>query len=111
MEERVLMKIRKATFGFGGYDESMFGLQFDFESPGSGVSNFVGFWPLSDNPHQYARWTKQDQFKSALKAQLLLEKTLRDAKKRHVAELAGTPVEVTLDGNCFKSFRVLVEVL
>lgn len=109
--KKVLMKIDRADFGFGGYDDCMFGLSLGFSGDGSGVGTFYGFWPLSENPHEYAKWTKESQFKAALKAQLVLEKTLNDAKKKHVGELKGTPVEVEIVDNCFKSFRVLTEVL
>ena len=36
---------------------------------------------------------------------------LKDAKVNYVSELVNKPVEVTIDKNCFKDFRILTEVL
>ena len=36
---------------------------------------------------------------------------LKDAKVNYVSELINKPVEVTIDKNCFKDFRILTEVL
>lgn len=36
---------------------------------------------------------------------------LKDAKINYVSQLIGKPVEVTIDKNCFKDFRILTEVL
>lgn len=36
---------------------------------------------------------------------------LKDAKVSSVSGLIGKPVEVTLEGNLFKDFRILTEVL
>ena len=36
---------------------------------------------------------------------------LKDAKVNYISELINKPVEVTIDKNCFKDFRILTEVL
>lgn len=36
---------------------------------------------------------------------------LKNAKVNYVSELINKPVEVTIDKNCFKDFRILTEVL
>ena len=36
---------------------------------------------------------------------------MSDAKVRDFSKLVGVPVEVTIEDNAFKSFRILTEVL
>jgi hypothetical protein len=36
---------------------------------------------------------------------------MHNAKVDDVMKLKGIPVEVAMDGNCFKGFRILTEVL
>jgi hypothetical protein len=40
-----------------------------------------------------------------------ISKLLNEAKVHNVYELKGIPVEVTLENNTFKDFRILTEVL
>ena len=110
-----LAKISRATFGFGGYQDAQFGLSLTFESPGSGVGTFEGAW--ASPPSEHAKWTEQDQTEAFAKAVRLLRDTLKKAKKEHVAQLVGTPVELTFPGDgsslgmTLESWRVLEEVL
>lgn len=108
-ETKELMKISSATFGVGGYQDAMFGLSLSFSSPGSGVGTFVGGWGIERS--ERAKWSEADRMASIYEAAWLLKETLEKAKKRHVAELAGTPVEVTFENGVMKSWRVLEEVL
>ena len=109
MIETKLGKITNATFGFGGYDGVQFGLTLTFEGPGWGVSDFSGFWSIERSPS--AQWSEGDRQRYIFEAAWKLKETLEKAKKKHVAQLVGTPVEVTFDGNRLASWRVLEEVL
>lgn len=40
-----------------------------------------------------------------------LKKVLDDAKVNYVSELIGKPIEIEIEGDRFKSFRILTEVL
>ena len=57
-------------------------------------------WKDEQEAHQTKATKMQDVFE-------ILEK----AKVNNVSQLKGIPVEVTLDGNRFKSFRILEEVI
>lgn len=108
-DRKELMKITKAEFGFGGYQEAMIGLSLTFETKGSGVGDFKGAWSIERSPH--AKWSENDRQKEIFDAVWLLKETLEKAKVMHVSKLVGIPVEVTFEGLSLKSWRVLEEVL
>lgn len=109
MQRTELGKITRAEFGFGGYQDAQFGFSVTLEGKGWGVNDFIGDWSIERTDR--CQWTEQDRQKNIFNAAWCLKKTLEDAKKRHVSELKGTPIEVTLDGMTLKSWRVLTEVL
>lgn len=57
------------------------------------------------------QWTEESRSKSLDEICRRLSKILNEAKVTDVSNLVGIPVEVTLDGNSFKDFRILTEVL
>lgn len=107
MENKLLGKITRAEFGLNPDRLFLYGLELDFEMDGSGVCTFKTV-NLSDN----CKWESINDRMKALEANALeIEKILKDAKVNFVSQLKGKPVEVTLEGNMFKSFRILTEVL
>lgn len=111
-----LMKIDAADYGFGGYDDAMFGISWRFSGDGCGVGDFWGTWPLRMTRSQHAQWDEEDRDNIVLDTQLRLEQVLRDAKVRHLHELIGKPVEITFEGDGgwggkLQSWRILTEVL
>jgi len=103
------MKISRAEFGYGGYQDAMVGVDFTFSSPGCGCGDFWGTWAIERSEH--AKWTEQSRIDTLGGVVMRLAKILDQAKKRHVGELVGVPVEVTFEGNALKSWRVLTEVI
>jgi hypothetical protein len=101
--------IKKATFGEGGYQEAMIGIAFTIGGNSWGIGDFWGYWALDRTAH--TKWAESERIESLGKMTLRIAKLLADAKKSHVGALAGTPVEVTLDGNKLHSWRVLTEVI
>jgi hypothetical protein len=108
MIRKHLGRIQKVAFGFGGYDDAMIGLSFRLGGPAWSVDVFRGAWATHS---ERCQWTLEDQTAKFAETVILLRDTLRAAKRMHVAELVGTPVEVTLDGNKLISWRVLEEVI
>ena len=109
-----LGRISSARFGYGGYQDAMFGLSLSFEGSGWGIGTFEGGWSYDIKcDAKYAKWTEADREGQFVKAVRLLNETLKKAKKRHVAELVGVPVEVVTGGpgSTIRSWRVLEEVL
>lgn len=104
-----LGKIQKAEFGAGGYQEAMIGISFTLGGDGWGIGDFWGYWAMERSPN--TQWTEQDRTKSLGETVLRISKLLSDAKCDHVSDLVGVPVEIELEGNALKSWRVLKEVL
>ncbi len=102
-------KISAARFGFGGYQDACIGLSLTFESKGWGVGTFVGGWAIERS--EYCKWSEGERRDSLADAVWKLKETLEQAHKQHVGELVGVPVEVTLEGNLLKDWRVLTEVI
>lgn len=107
--EKKLGKIERATFGYGGYQDAQFGVQFTFSGDGWGCGDFWGAWP--DEPGEYAKWTVDDQNKFLGDMCKRLAKVLEDAKVRTIDQLEGIPIEIEFDGMTRKSWRILKEVL
>lgn len=109
MTEKRLGKITRATFGFGGYQDAMIGLNLEFGGDGWGVGTFHGAW--GNKRSQHTKWTEEDRIKQLGETCLKLRDLLIDAKENNVNGLIGTPVEVEFEGNCLKDYRILTEVL
>jgi hypothetical protein len=106
-----LGKIAKAEFGYGGYQEIMFGLSLTFEGQNWGVGTFIGEWSLDIEADEHKKWTEEDRSRAFDKAMRKLNETLHLAKVQYVSQLKGIPVEVTFDGNVLSDWRILTEVL
>lgn len=83
-----LGKIKKAEYGFGGYQDTMMGLTLQLGGESWGVGDFIR---AEETPR--------------------LKKLLIDTKSQSVAQLVNKPIEITFDGNVMKEWRVLTEVL
>ena len=57
------------------------------------------------------KWSSDDRKNAIEKMVDDIRNILIDAKADDIHDLIGKPVEVELDGNTFKSFRILTEVL
>lgn len=112
MNEKVLGKITKVEFGFGGYQDAQMGLSLTFEGKDWGVSKFIcGGWNNSINPSEYSKWNEDDRSDNRIKMINEIDKVLTDAKVDHVSQLKNKPVEVEFEGNVIKEWRILTEVL
>jgi hypothetical protein len=110
-ERKELMKISRVSFGYGGYQDAMFGLSVTLEGSGCGVGDFHGMWSISTEVGDYTKWTESDRDKEFAKTMRYVNQLLIDAKKEDVAQLKNVPVEVTFENNTLKSWRILTEVL
>lgn len=109
MIEKQLAKISSVSVGFGGYDDAMFGVSVAFTHGCWGVNDFKGWWAAK--PGKNAKWTREDQIKRWGENMEWLKDLMRDAKVESVAALRNTPVELTLENNQLKSWRILTEVI
>lgn len=97
-----LGKIRNIILGFGGYQDSMFGLTINFDMRSGSISTFIsGGW--YDN-----NLAVNNSYESLCKE---IINFLKQAKVSSIDQLKNKPVEISLDRNTFVSFRILTEVL
>jgi hypothetical protein len=108
-ERKELGKITHANFGWGGYQDVMFGLSLQFSGSAWGCGDFKGAWGVAWT--ESCKWTEEDRLRDLGKTCMFLKDLMTKAKVKSVEDLVGVPVEVTFDGNTLRSWRVLEEVL
>ena len=109
MTGKVLGKITSAEYGQVGDYPFLFGLQLYFKL---GDGTFIGsgsFYTVNISPE--CRWEESERQEAIVKNIENLNKILDDAKVNYISELLNKPVEVTIEKNTFKGFRILTEVL
>lgn len=113
MKTKELGKITEVSFGHGGYQDVCFGLNLSFLFGDSVTSKFIsGGWdPARMEWDSLASWTEKDRDKSLAKMCREVSKILHVAKVDDVSKLKGIPVEVEIEDNKLKSWRILSEVL
>jgi len=112
MEKKKLGKIECASFGYGGYQDACLGLDVTLKMQGSGCGDFIGFWAKSIiDCSENCEWTEKDRDKHMSDMTYKVDELLSQAKVKRVRDLVGKPVEIVLDGNTLKSWRILEEVL
>lgn len=113
-EEKVLGKIKSIEFGITGYNDMMLGYSIEFSLDGGsmGVSTSEGFLDYNRVKHsEHCKWTEEERDIGMVNMLKKLSDVLKLAKVNTIDKLKDIPVEVTLEGNTFKSWRVLTEVL
>lgn len=109
MTEKLLGKITSAEFGTIRDYPFLIGLQLRFKMDGSSVGDGGRY---TVNISDEYKWESSDEkFNAYEKVLKSVNGLLKDAKANYVSELIGKPVEVTLESNTFKDFRILTEVL
>ena len=109
MSEKRLGKLQNVRFGWGGYQEAEFGFSATITGDGWGVGTFKGAWGIQRSDH--AKWSEEERRGWLADTALFVRDLLKAAKKQHVAQLDGVPVEATFEGSLLKEWRVLTEVL
>lgn len=110
LKEYKIGKIRSISLGYGGYQDAMFGLSVELGSKDWGVGDFKGFWSM-ELDSKGCKWTEKDREKAFADTMKFVNELLKKAKKNHLGELKGIPVEVTFEHQRLKSWRILQEVL
>lgn len=111
MTEKCLGKITSAEFGTVRDYPFLMGLQLHFSLNGgsSGIGD-GGKYTVNIGPD--CKWSNPEDRAIAVTQMVDWVRTIfKDAKVGYVSDLVGKPVEVTLENNCFKDFRILKEVL
>lgn len=109
---KYLGKISAIRIGSGGYQDAMFGISFELSFDGSsGIGDFWGAWGAGIKNTASCKWAESDRQEQLADAFWRLAKLMQEAKVNDFTKLAGVPVEVEIEGNTLKSWRVLTEVL
>ena len=109
MTGKILGKIDFAEYGTVKDYPFLIGLQLGFKL-GDGTHVMDG----GSNTINISKECKQEEAERESVITVSVEKVyqiLKDAKVNYVSELVNKPVEVTIEKNCFKDFRILTEVL
>lgn len=107
--QKVLGKITRAKFGMNRDYPFLMGLELEFGADGWGIGD-GGKMMINVGPT--AKWESSLARERAIARMIdSIRDLLIDAKVDDVTKLVGRPVEVTMEGNVFKDFRILKEVL
>lgn len=110
MTGKILGKISKAEYGTIRDYPMYIGLQLWFSLSDSSFCGDGGSCTV--NISKSARWLSEaDKYSEIIGNIERINSILADAKVNYVSELINKPVEVEIDKNTFKSFRILTEVL
>lgn len=109
MNGKYLGKITRAEFGTVRDCPFLMGLQLDFSFDGLGCS-CGGKYTV--NIGSGCKWNDQNERQATITKHIdEVHQILTAAKVNYVSQLVGKPVEVTIEDNTFKDFRILTEVL
>lgn len=87
----------------------LIGLQLGFKLGDGGGIMDGGKYTV--NISRECRWEEVERQTAITTTVEFTDKILKDAKVNYVSQLINKPVEVEIDRNTFKSFRILTEVL
>jgi len=107
--EVMIGKINSVRIGHGGYQDAMIGITFDLGGKGWGIGDHWGAWSIERS--DYCEWTEEDRIDQLGKIFMRINELLKKSKVDDVNKLKNIPVEVTIEGNTLKSWRILEEVL
>lgn len=109
MTRKILGKISFAEFGVIRDYPFLMGLNLGF-TLGDGCSICDG-GKYTVNVGDSCKWSQRERQESITAMVDKVRDILKDAKALSVSELINKPVEVTIEDDTFKDFRILTEVL
>lgn len=108
MTGKFLGKIESVDFGQYPDRPFLMGIQLTFKFDNGGVGCGAKYTiNISDN----CRWEKEERYEAIDKMIKHIDKLLTDAKVNYVSQLKNKPVEIEIEDNTFRGFRILTEVL
>lgn len=109
MTGKVLGKINFAEFGTIKDCPFLIGLQLGFKLGDGGCVMDGGRYTV--NIDKQCRWEESERQQAITVNIEDVYRTLNEAKVNYVSQLINKPVEVEIEANTFKCFRILTEVL
>ena len=109
MVEKILGKIISVEYGMINDYPFLFGLQLHFKlSDGMNIGSGCKY---TINIGEACKWTTEERQRAITESIDKVHQILKDAKVCYVSQLMSKPVEVEVERNTFKDFRILTEVL
>lgn len=109
MTGKILGKIISVEYGMVNDYPFLFGLQLHFKlSDGMNIGSGCKY---TINIGEACKWTIEERQRAITESIDKVYQILKDAKVCHVSQLMSKPVEVEVEKNTFKDFRILTEVL
>ena len=108
MREKLLGKIDFAEYGTMKEFPFLIGLQLGFSMNGCGVMDGGKY---TVNVSKECKWSDRERVQAITSSVEKVHEILKAAKCNYVSELVGKPVEIAIENNTFKDFRILTEVL
>ena len=109
MKEKILGKIDFAEYGTYPDRPFLMGLQLGFKMQFGGVGDGAKY---TVNMSKDCKWDSQKEREQTITKYVDdVYELLKQAKVNYVSELKNIPVEIILENNTFKDFRILTEVL
>ena len=108
-ERKEIGKIKRISFGFGGYQDVMIGISFVLGGESWGVNDFSGAWATERTDR--AQWTEDDRLRQLGETCMLARKLMTDAQVTSLEDLMDAPIEATFEGMRLKSWRILTEAI
>ena len=109
MTEKLLGKITRAEYGTVKEYPFLIGLQLGFSFGSSAVSD-GGKYTLNIDK-ECKVWEENQRSQAVTEKIENVYQLLNDARVNYVSQLVGKPVEVIIEDNSFRDFRILTEVL
>lgn len=109
MEKKYLGKITSAEFGKINDYPMYMGLLLEFMFDGNRYVGDGGKFAI--NMSKDCKWSAEERRLTIEERMDAVYKLLNDAKAITVSQLKNKPVEITVENNTFKDFRILTEVL
>lgn len=109
MTGKLLGKISDVRFGFIPDYPFLFGLDLTFKLSDSSGIGAGGKYTV--NISEACKQSEEERNAELINMINQVIKIMKDAKITNISDLKNKPVEVTIDRNTFKDFRILTEVL
>lgn len=109
MTEKILGKITSAEYGTIDDYPFCIGMQLGFKLAGGCGIMDGGKYTVNISPN--CKWDDLSRANAIVETVEFINKILKEAGVNYISELVNKPVEVTVEKNTFKDFRILTEVL
>lgn len=109
MINKMIGEITSAEFGTVQYKPFLMGLKLEFRlTDGTVIGNSGKYIVSTTTAYELSSDGRRKRITAMVDA---IRGVLKDSKVNNVSDLIGKPVEVTMENNIFKDFRILTEVL